>query len=1193
MTIINNLKKILASTGLAVVLACSSVVSAADYTMFAKSATDDSAKIKEVDTSAGRNNQSLISLEEAQKPEIADPLADADYQIKELDKLTPIVENLVSAIAAHNIMNSLRGYRDSLKTYHDMIRLHDKSVEVLMQSEQCTIDYLGRYFNDPVKIWSGMDLRSHPQDHELRKGLSAWAINAFEVAKSSQLSPISADDVNSIGLISIDDNLTKEKTDNEVIAENGKNKVDNANITEDKRKEVDDLIASRDGVFFKEPSKQEEYEKDSRKANLLSKDIGAEASLMLAEDPEKWGTMKKKFPVWNDQKSFYNQYLDGKYNNIEQFILDAEITAETKARISAALLEEQRKLMSQAEYDINVAALAAIQKTNAQYDGDYEALLKKHHVDFANAENAAESAINSINIKHENAVATINQKLKNLHIERDDYAKAINDINVSIQALNNTINDYNQEITMQESELSREGVTDLDRERFNKQKAELQKEIDEANATITEQNTKKVELEQKYNELSDKITQELNDIGQLDNQSVIDIEQTKDKKAEALASLSNGFNEDHQKLIKARDDKINKINLASVAAKAALQTNSSITVQDIINTTKLIIGIAKTDAIANIVKTRNMFDTIGDDLYRGNKHDIVLGYHQALVKSLKGEDASYENLKLAGVTGKVRSITTNLTGIVSGEDLDNSLSEMFINLQAQYIKDTNIILKVKLFDNLLKKADDSTDTQYFVGSTPKLEDYRAPMVMPDYNLPPFREYVRFDTVDMENIVKDSAIVEVGHTEEIKFGGKVIGTRFVADGKRSLVDKNKFLSYGSRMPEIWKMMLKDKAFVESDFYLDGSLAPVSKNISSNVLRLGGETLGLYRGGIYPCIMRNIKTQGANDSCDIENSVSKGTGVVDVIVSEKGDEYKVGLGFVSGDKRAALLQQNLPTCMQTSASCKTKMGLVGGKISKSNTPYLGFNNGDVEDLDTASGSNQDAEFSELGTILSISGGKVDGKLVNGVLTLSPDMQSIWNYYIRVVEANKKQQDVSMKGADKLKDDIFSRAPMIDNQIGDFLNKAESEQVYKNALEELKVAIETMQKDLLDTLKSVGFVPTPEFDISKEEDYNLAKNKVNSVKMGHVKIAKEGVESIKEYDSELLIDSKNAYRKIVEALITDKNAVTPMSTNVYDSYSLDEEVKTGETNQKVDAAYQTNADKSIEEQLKSFESAYCSAY
>ena len=93
------------------------------------------------------------------------------------------------------------------------------------------------------------------------------------------------------------------------------------------------LIAEKYGIFFtihklkietqknkyadiqglKNPSKQEEIEQLNREASLLNWDLGAQAAGMLVQDQysssSKWGTPISKFPIWNDQKIFYNQLI--------------------------------------------------------------------------------------------------------------------------------------------------------------------------------------------------------------------------------------------------------------------------------------------------------------------------------------------------------------------------------------------------------------------------------------------------------------------------------------------------------------------------------------------------------------------------------------------------------------------------------------------------------------------------------------------------------------------------------------------------------------------------------------------------------------------------------------------------------------------------------------------------------------------
>lgn len=73
-----------------------------------------------------------------------------------------------------------------------------------------------------------------------------------------------------------------------------------------------------------DPQKKAESEKTNREASLLAWKIGAEAAKSLAEDQysssPKWGKPKEKFPIWRDQKNFYNQYIDGKYENMKNYL---------------------------------------------------------------------------------------------------------------------------------------------------------------------------------------------------------------------------------------------------------------------------------------------------------------------------------------------------------------------------------------------------------------------------------------------------------------------------------------------------------------------------------------------------------------------------------------------------------------------------------------------------------------------------------------------------------------------------------------------------------------------------------------------------------------------------------------------------------------------------------------------------------
>ena len=1180
-------------------------LAADDYSPFSAGTASQSKSSSSNYTDPSRyQTKSILTFDEAQTSDATGPFAGSETQMEELDKLEPIIEGLQAAIDAHNTLNGLKNYRDTQRRYNEMVQLHEKSIEVLKQSEQCVINYIGRYFNNPISVWSGVDLRDTPQSHDLRKGLSAWALESYETAKASQLSPIDVGDVSTLDMdalseqsdaydkkneelgeemISVDgtENATADMTDAETLAYANQNEGDTALDIESKKNNVKELSNQHDGIFFKEPDKQEAYEEDSRKSDLLPTDIGTEASMSLAANPEKWGSVKKEFPIWNDQKTFYNQYLDGKYLNIAQYIKNLEISADAQDKIYKALLQDQASFMAKAEKEITQAAIAAVTKTNQQYESEYRELEQKYNADVSAVVGKAKSDVSALEQERDGKASQIDSEIASLQAQRTSYAQRREELIVSNDELSKLISETRQELSAAESLTAGAEMTDEQKKEHEELVAQLKGEIAAAQAKIQAQNQEKASVEAAYDQKTGEIdakTKAKNDLLTEYSAKIANV----NKAAETQkTTLKTEFEKQDEANRQKRDDKIKKINLAAEAAKKTLDTNSGITVKDIVNTTNLIIAIAKDDAVANIEKARQAFYGLGDDLYRGRKQDQVIEYHQALIDNLRGKDVTLGGLELKGVGGKVRGITTELETIVSGRDLENSLNEMYVDLRSQYIKNTNVVLNVSLFDDVLKDMDTSADSEFFVGAVAKERDFRAPGIMPDFNLPPLREYVHFDYIDLKNAVGDAQKMIVGKdiTEELFPGFPNKGTSIFFKQTESIplsvVNKDTFLNYGGRIPEIWKLMLQDKAFVETDFFLSSSLAPEDRKIEKDALKLGGETLALFRGGIYPCVVKNIS------NCKAPDMIENGEGIVDVAYNSKGEYYMMGLSFVKGERRQELLGQNLPVCQNVSAACSR---------FKPSSPYFITSKGEGQIKLTEL---SDKEYSELGTILALNSGKIGNERVYNLLTLTPEMESLLVYGQRMEAASKNENMPELNAVEKINDDIYKDAQYRNNQIGDFLVQAETEQTYKNSVEELKTSIDQMREDLLEVLRNMGFAPSEDFDISKDSDYDLAVSKLKNVKQNYLNTVGAKISSINDAGSELLRDSKRNYSAVYNALLQDKDAVTTMGMAVSDSTSLDETIKTGKANLAVDSTYQETADKSFEEQLNSFNPAYCVAY
>lgn len=1173
-------------------------IAAEKYSPFA-SATENKAVAKSsAVTSSSKGTTPLITFDNAVASEERGPLHGSEDQIEELKKMQPIVEDLEKAVEAHNILNGLKDYRDTELRYKEMLQLHQKSIDVLKQSEQCVVNYIGRYFNNPTKVWSGIDLRQNPQNHELRKGLSAWALEGFEMAKSAQLSPIATDDVSTITSDTIEvsgptSGMSEDELSNYANSEESK-KLD----IDGNQKQMREFSNAHDGVFFKDPAKQNQYEEDSRKTDLLSTDIGSEASLLLAKEPTKWGSVKKSFPIWNDQRTFYDQYLNGKYNNIDSYIKNLEISNEMRKRIYDALSADKEKFMVKAEKDIMTAAAKSKEVVENWYTEEYAKKEKKYNQDVITVAQKANSDVAAQNSQRDSAIRAIQNEIDSHQSKRSGYAAQINEINVANEALSREISDAQNELKNAEAITSGAELTLEQKDEQKLLKDQMNAIIQASQAKIAEQNKQKESLYTLYDNESKAIDAKEKEKSSTLTSYAAKVSEIYKRADDEKEALKKTFEEDVKKLQNERAAKINKISNAAEAAKLTMGVNSTVTVNQINNTTTLIIGFAKQDATNNAFDTRKALEAIGDDLYSGHQHQRVVGYHNALIDSLKGKDASFETLDLKAVAAKVPSITTKLSSIISGKELEENLETIDQSFAREAIRNSNIILTVPLFDTALAAVDSTADDDYFVGAEPKVRDFKAPKAMPDFNLPPLREYVHFDYIDLKNAAKNTPKMIVGTDEEYieTILGQIIKkNRFVQTESTplSVIDKETFLSYGGKIPEIWKLMLKDKAFVERDFFLSPAMAPNDSNVKSDALKLGGEAGALFRGGIYPCVLEKVNSDG--QSCNLSGVLEGGKGIVDVAMSHpKGffnkDEYFLGLGFVSGDRRQSLAGQNLPVCQGLKAYCKTTIGIKNGRPTKTAVPMLMTSKGDSKGSSDVLGA---GTYSELGTILALNSGKIGSNRVYNLLTLNPQMESLLVYGDRLEVAAKNDQSPEFNADEKINDGIYSAAQFSNNQIGDFLIQAEQEQMYKNAVEELKSAIAEMRQDLLETLKKVGFVPSENFDISKPEDFELTVSKLKSVKQSKMNSANKVISSIEDGGAELLQESKKSYSRLSDALALDKDAVVTMSMTSYDSTALDEEIKTGKANSEVDNKYQETANKSFEEQLNNFMPAYCVAY
>ncbi len=736
----------------------------------------------------------------APESEISHPYYDNADKIDELNKLKPIHDEIEEAISAHNMINNLPEYKEAAIGYQKIVERHKKAIETLKLSQQCVQQYLARRYNNAPSVFNGGV--SDVTAYDKMKGIGGWAIEAFETAKATQATTDTIGDEAQVGY-EYDPNVT-------VTADMG---ISNTYADEINQKNA--LTGS--------PQKQEKSLKESRETFLIPWEVGAEASKMLAATPEKWGDVKQKFPVWTDTKSFYNQYLNGKYDNIEK-LLKSYSVSDVKALIVAQMqgltkkINENLKQKEQTELENEINSETMKQQQEA--DNEYQNHVKK--------QNSTESALQQKRRMVAAQLEEVSARYKSVTDEITDIKR---------QAEDDSVNEVREEIMYIEPfpDVSSDNQASLILPRGNMAILRASTSIASAHMDVAnisssinskiadkKKTSKLDELKKQEKELDAKVGSLKKELDKLDQQ----IAQDKLNSQQQIGNIQLSAREKMDALVQKMSSAKQKLE-ENFSANAETGLNS--VVNDFVEEQKkqffkkyglaavftgpaagvLVAGLNvvidqaldgfydKVDA--RVKQTRKQLADLGDDLYNPDYYDKVNEIHQNLINDLKA-----------------MSLTINYSGL-------------------------GIASKIFLYETLLT-ADTSPETEdYFVGSSPKKRDLKAPKAVPNANLPPLREVIYFDDTDFQNVKP-------------------------YDEKRrdsEPIAREDFLNYGREIPAIWKQILKNRAFVEKDIDLKA------------LLNEGCSRVAFFRGGFMPC-----KVKGSSVVVDVnaDGEYVRGSGTV---------------------------------------------------------------------------------------------------------------------------------------------------------------------------------------------------------------------------------------------------------------------------------------------------------------------------
>lgn len=768
--------------------------------------------VVEQETVAATENKKEIGkfdIVKAKPSVIYTPLTGTIDKFKELAISANTYDQILLAKNLHNLKQQMPGMRESFVEANKMKQMHEKAIEKLKESETCIVNYLGKYYADPQKVWLGSgchysgtkvicrtDRKMTAQnlqtlktgdiscpdgsgqicssfivnEYGKRGGFSGWLISAYKTAKAEKTVEINQEDI-SPAMFDL----------------NNTAKLDDFNDPEKMTKKGLSDVEVSDSPWVT-PSKSLEFESQSREADMVVWQIGAEGAKALGKDMAssnpKWGTVTNPYPIWNDEKYFYDQYLEEKYRNMKLFIqgLDmSEVILQASQQISDSLtgtMVQGLSIVKAKSFNSQVFGKTKSLMENAQEDSEENPIQK------VRAENElklrqTEVAFDQKMLKLEKSKQGVYDVLDEHSIELSDQKKAYNESVSEAKTAEVMIDSQHTALKINQNRKSI--LKDLV-SGFASQSESLIAENKQSGAkAVKAQEDMEVQIEFSR----EKIDDAKNDLENVEQ----NIEQAKSNYALEASKIED-----------ANLQQINKALIAMETGSTAPLLGQNPLFKQALNDTpnagalqKVILsavvaladnyaGKAKQQMIEKIDEAYAEIEELGEDRYKPVNHELLVEIHQDLINELK----NMPTLEAIDTTLPIGAINT-------------AVSALYQNYLTSAICGDGLCMAV--------------DEEYFVGLPPKSRDFMAPNKIVTSYTAPLREVVHFDLVDYHNLVKS----DNGETT-----------------------RGEFLNYGQDLPQIWEKILNSKGFVERD-------VDISKFLRNNAH--AGDML--LRGGTYPC------------------------------------------------------------------------------------------------------------------------------------------------------------------------------------------------------------------------------------------------------------------------------------------------------------------------------------------------------
>ena len=712
-------------------------------------------------------------------PETSSPLK---YSVAELEALNKIAEanTLVDkAKDVHNLLQQLPSYQDTFKQFGLIKRIHEKAKAALERADGCVTRYLGYYYNNPNNIWYGQStIPTNRFDYDSRKGLSGVAIEAYQLANASSgnnidiselTNPVPGAEDGDPELIEFDTDKLSKKTEGFVTPAIDISDSDNGYSDSVRDLDPEKMAEERDGETeslednFTDSNKAKEFTTTSREVSLINWQVGKAITQYLAQDQNKqnpeYGKPYRPYELWNDERSYYDQYISGKYGNMKAYInqLNVGESALGIVELFNSVTENEEEKQSIAN---GISAIANALNNNVGVSDPLASIMQARN----------------------SAIATLKQQQKSkLENKQEKLDKANNNLQAvtqQISKINEEINESSNDVTSNDSTanssqqfldiLNRRGTNPLS-SLFSQAREKLQEAIGNLSIEGTRLNLLKVELktlEVTRKALKERVNKLSEDIEELIQEQQMELETAES---------------DWDAMIVTAQENIQSPKLSDVLSAISI---SDTNLEELINKADVLVDKARECAAQLIDEHLQELQAsaAGDMLYKSSNHQNVVNKHNQLINKLK-------NLPSACLLNTVQS----QIGILE-------ISEQIIMGQLQNI------FQSALTSDICSEYDCNTpDSDYFVGQVAKKRDFTAPRSLSVEAHPTVRDIVHLDTTDYKNI-KMSKHGRITRDAFLEYGAEMpsIWTRLLSD--------NSYVERRANLSPILNKGGEDKAFL---------------------------------------------------------------------------------------------------------------------------------------------------------------------------------------------------------------------------------------------------------------------------------------------------------------------------------------------------------------------------------------------